>query len=464
VHTSLPASSTTLDLAALAALAARVSALAVPGDPQYPALCAPWNVSVPTEPLAVVDAADATDVVAAVDFAATAGIPIAVQATGHGAADNLAGALLVRTARMNGIEIHADARWARVEAGVRWQAVLDAAAPYGLAALAGSSPTVGVVGYTTGGGMGPLARTLGVAADLVRAFDVVTGDGVLRRVTATEHPDLFWGLRGGKGALGIVTAIEFDLLPIHEIYAGALYFAGEDAPAVLREWAAWCPGLPPEATTSVVLLQLPAMPGVPEPLAGRATVAVRFAWTGDAAAGEAVLAPMRDVAPRLIDAVGPLPYGALAMIHADPVDPLPSMEHHGLLRDLPPEAVDTVLQLAGPGAGSPQLLVEIRQMGGAIAAGDPDRHAFGSPDAGFTFLAIGIGAPPVGDAVAAHAAALFDAMAPWLTGTALPNFAAGSSASRYARVYPAPVLERLRELSRKYDPAGILLAGRGLGG
>jgi hypothetical protein len=310
--------------------------------------------------------------------------------------------------------------------------------------------------------MGPLARTLGVAADLVRSFDVVTGDGELRRASATENPDLFWGLRGGKGALGIVTAIEFDLLPIREIYAGALYFDGEHAASVLRRWATWCPGLPREATTSVVLLQLPVMPGVPEPLAGRATVAVRFAWTGDAAAGEAALAPMREVAPRLIDAVGPLPYGALAMIHADPVDPLPSMEHHGLLRDLPPEAVETVLRLAGPEAASPQLLVEIRQMGGAIAAGDPDRHAFGSPDAGYTMLAIGIAVPPLADAVAAHASALYDAMTPWLTGTALPNFAAGSSPARNRRVYAPAVLKRLAELSRRYDPAGILLAGHGL--
>ena len=148
-----------------------------------------------------------------------------------------------------------------------WQRVLDAAGAHGLAALAGSSPGVGVVGYTTGGGVGPLARTLGLASDRVRAFDVVTGDGELRRATRDEHPDLFWALRGGKGALGVVTAIEFDLLPIPEIHAGALYFDGSHAAAVLGRWVDWSAALPPQATTSLALMQLPSMPGVPEPLA-----------------------------------------------------------------------------------------------------------------------------------------------------------------------------------------------------
>jgi len=168
------------------------------------------------------------------------------------------------------------------------------------------------VGYTTGGGHGPLARQHGLASDRVRAFDVVTGDGVLRRATSTEHPDLFWGLRGGKGALGIVTAVEVDLLPIPTLYGGALFFAGADAGAVLRAWTGWCPSLPPQATTSIALLNLPAMPGVPAPLADRPTVRVRFAWVGDPTAGEAARAPMRAAATPIIDAVAVMPYAAWA--------------------------------------------------------------------------------------------------------------------------------------------------------
>ena len=227
----------------------------------------------------------------------------------------------------------------------------------------------------------------------MRAFEVVTGDGELRRASADVHPDLFWGLRGGKGALGVVTAVEFDLLPIREIYAGALYFDGSHAADLLARWAEWCAVLPPEATTSIALMQLPSMPGVPEPLADRLTVAVRFAWTGDPDAGRDILAPMRGVATPLIDGVGQIPYPALGSIHADPVDPMPSHEHSGLLASLPPAAIEAILRLAGPGSGSPQLVVEIRQLGGAIAAAGGAPSAFPSRDAAFSLFLVGLAVP-----------------------------------------------------------------------
>ncbi len=454
----------TADRPDLGGLTGLVSSIAYPDDDRYASLAAPFNVSITNLPLAVVEARDAEEIARTVQFAAANGIPVAVQCTGHGAMDDLDGALLVLTRGLSELVVHPDDRWARVGAGLTWQPLLDAAGAHGLAALAGSSPGVGVVGYTTGGGVGPLARTLGIASDRVRAFDVVTGDGELRRASADEHPDLFWGLRGGKGALGLVTAVEFDLLPIREIYAGALYFDGSDAAALLARWAEWCSGLPPEATTSIALMQLPAMPGVPEPLADRLTVAVRFAWNGDPGAGRDVLAPMRAAAPTLIDGVGPLPYAALGVIHADPPDPLPFHEHGSLMASLPPAAIDTLVGLTGPGSGSPLLLVEIRQLGGAIAAADSSASAFCSRDAAFSLFTIGLAVPPLSDAVKAHASAVATSLAPWLTGLALPNFAPGSSTERFRRVYDAATLQRLASLSRTYDPAGILVAGRGLRG
>jgi hypothetical protein len=448
----------------LRGLAAQVSSVAFPEDPRYAALAMPWNVSVASRPLAVIEAVDAGDIARTLRFAAARGIPVAVQCTGHGAMDDLDGALLLLTRGMSECVVHPDARWVRVGAGLTWQPVLDAVGAHGLAALAGSSPGVGVVGYTTGGGVGPLARTLGIASDRVRAFDVVTGDGELRRASVDEHPDLFWGLRGGKGALGVVTAVEFDLLPIQKIYAGALYFDGSHAADLLERWASWSATLPPEATTSIALMQLPSMPGVPEPLADRLTVAVRFAWTGDPDVGRDVLAAMRGVASPLIDGVGQIPYVALGSIHADPVDPMPSSEHSGLLASLPPAAIEAILRLAGPGSGSPQLVVEIRQLGGAIAAAGGAPSAFPSRDAAFSLFLVGLAVPPLLDAVKGHAAAMIAALEPWLKGRELPNFAPGGSAERFRRVYDPATLQRLASLSRTYDPAGILLAGRGLAG
>ncbi len=187
-----------------------------PGDPRYDALVSPWNLAVTVAPAAVVDARTADDVAAAVRFAGAHGLTAGVQATGHGAIPGIHGHLLIVTKGLDELAVHPEG-WARVGAGVKWLPVIEAAAPYGLAALNGSSSDVGIVGYTTGGGVGPMARTFGLAADRVRAFDVVTGDGVQRRVTPTEHPDLFFALRGGKGTAGIVTAVEFDLIHLPDV-------------------------------------------------------------------------------------------------------------------------------------------------------------------------------------------------------------------------------------------------------
>ncbi|MGK5685154.1 FAD-binding oxidoreductase [Actinoplanes sp. URMC 104] len=434
-------------------------ALALPGEPLYAELTAGFNVAITATPAAVVEARDAQDVAEAVRFAAATGRSVAVQATGHGLAGTLDGAILVHTGRLDECVVHPDG-WARVGAGVRWQQVLDAAALHGLAPLCGSAPGVGVVGYTTGGGLGPVARTFGWASDRVRAIEIVTGDGTPRRVTATDEPDLFWGVRGGKGALGIVTALEFDLVPLSTVYAGALYFAGADAATVVHRWREWSSSLPVEATTSLALLQLPPMPGVPEPLAGTFTVAVRFAWTGPAESGAAVLAPMRAAATPLIDAVQTIPYAAIGMVHADPTDPMPVIEETDLLSALPAEAVDALLAVAGPQARSPQVMVELRQLGGALAAEPRHPSALCHRDAAYALILIGVPVPPVAEAIVPHAAAVRQALAPWATGGALPNLSSGSGAERIARSYDPATLARLVSLAERYDPANVLRAGQ----
>lgn len=197
----------------MVALRNHVSApVALPGERVYERAM-PWNVAVPVQPAAVVLASTASDVAEVMRFANDRGLRVAVQATGHGAVPIGADTVLVLTAGLTGCVVDPVARAARVGAGVKWQTVLDAAAPHGLAPLCGSAPGVGVVGYLSGGGIGPLVRSFGLSADHVRAFEMVTGAGQVLRVTPDEHADLFWGLRGGKSMLGIVTAVEIDLLP-----------------------------------------------------------------------------------------------------------------------------------------------------------------------------------------------------------------------------------------------------------
>ncbi len=320
--TLVPADAAIGDLADLgAALRPLIDGtVALPSEPEY-ARCAPWNVAAAVEPAAVVFARSARDVVETVRFAASVGCSVAVAATGHGALPVGPDSVLLHTGEMTDCDVDPDARVARIGAGATWQHVLDAATPYGLAPLCGSSPSVGVVGFLTGGGIGPLVRTVGVSSDYVRAFELVTGSGDLLRVTPDQHGDLFWGLRGGKSTLGIVTAVEIDLPLIPEFYGGAIYFDGSDAAAVLHEWQRWGAGLPESVTTSVAMLQLPELPDVPPPLAGRFTVAVRYAGLGDPVRRCDLLTPMRAVAPAVLDAVGVMPYAAIGAVHADP--PIP---------------------------------------------------------------------------------------------------------------------------------------------
>lgn len=438
---------------ALAELAGRIGGqVLLPGTGAYTAAATPWNVAVASSPVAVVAVADAADVQAAVRFADAHDLDIVVQATGHGALAQTRPSLLVHTGRLDEITIDPVARRARVGAGVRWQRVLDAAAEHGLGALAGSAPHVGVVGYLTGGGLSPVARTFGYGSDLVTAFDVVTGDGELRRASATENPALFWALRGGKGALGVVTAVEFELLDVARIYGGCLYFDGADAERIVSAWKTWSATLPEQASTSVAVLRLPPLPAVPPPLAGRCTVAVRFAWVGDPSEGERTIDPIRGLAPVVFGGLDVLPFPALGMIHSDPVDPMPVHEQSVLLRELPDTAVRTLLARTGPQADCPQVIVELRLLGGALAREPRQPSAVCHRDAAYSLLTIGIAAPPVVEATARHAGELMAAMEPWSGGIATPNFGATSDPALVARRYDPATLSRLVTLSASYDP------------
>ncbi|GAB2637504.1 FAD-binding oxidoreductase [Prescottella soli] len=433
--------------------------VALPGQPGYE-LTTPWNLAVPVTPRAVVAAANADDVATTVRFAGQHGLRVAVQRTGHGAVAVSGDVLLVHTGRLNECVVDPDTRTAHIGAGVIWQDVLDAAAPHGLAPLTGSSATVGVAGFLTGAGIGPLVRTYGLSSDHVQAFDVVTGGGEQLHVTPDEHAELFWGLRGGKATLGIVTAVEIDLLPLSQIYGGALYFDGADAAVVAHAWLDWCRDLPEHSSTSIAFLQLPPLPQIPPPLAGRLTVSVRFASVADEPEAESLIARLRAVATPLIDSVGPMPYAALSAIHADPVDPMPTHEFNALTHPLSHDAVDALLAVAGPGSGSPQTVIELRLLGGALAREPRHRSAFCHRGASFALMVVGVLAPPLAEAVVEHARVVAQAVATWVTGGALPNFAASADPERIARSYDEDTWHWLGALANDLDPRGVLHVGQ----
>ncbi|MEV4327659.1 FAD-binding oxidoreductase, partial [Microbispora rosea] len=274
-------------------------------------------------------------------------------------------------------------------------------------------------------------------------------------------PDLFWALRGGKAGFGVVTSITLDLLPLTGVYGGGLFFAAEDAGQVLHAYRGWAGTLPETTTTSVALLRLPPLPELPPQLSGRFVVHLRVAHVGEGQEAEALLAPMRAVAEPVLDAVGPLPYAAIDSIHQDPTGPMPVAERGALLRELTAETVDALLAVAGPAAQVPLAVVELRQLGGALARQPKEPNAVGGRDGAFTLLAIGAPVPELMDtAVPAAVRAVIEALAPWSTGGALINFQGGALApEQISRAWPQETLRRLAKLREVYDPANLFRFG-----
>ena len=197
---------------------------------------------------------------------------------------------------MTGAEIDAENRRARVSAAAKWRDVSALASARGLAPLSGLSAEVGVVGYTLGGGLGWLSRKHGLACNSVLAAEVITADGKLVRADRSNEPDLFWALRGGGGSFGAVTALEFELYPAEELYAGMFAWPWERTADVLHAWREWISGLPDELSTLARILQLPRLPNVPEPVRGRQLVVIEAAYLGAAGSAGELLRPLQDLA------------------------------------------------------------------------------------------------------------------------------------------------------------------------
>jgi FAD/FMN-containing dehydrogenase len=444
-----------------AALAHRVRGPVLrPVDENFAGELAGFNLAVQHRPAMVVGAMDAADVAATVTWAAAHGLPVAVQATGHGQTHPIDGGVLITTRRLADVSIDVAARTARVGAGVIWRQVIEAAAEHGLAPLNGSSSGVGVVGYTVGGGMGLLARRYGFAADHVRSLEVVTADGRIRTVDAEHDPDLFWALRGaGRQGFGVVTAIEFDLVEVRTLYGGGIFYAGSAAAGVLHAFRAWAPTLPEESTASVALLRLPDLPGLPEPLRGKFVVHLRYAHLGGATEGAQLLAPMRAAGPSLMDTVSEMPYRAVDSIHADPTDPMPAHDAGALLKDLPPEAVDALLAVAGPDVDVPLAMVEVRVLGGALRRQAEVPNAVSGRSGAFSVYALGPMVPGLEQVVPAVVASVVDALEPFRADELLTNLSGHTGTEGALPERRTADRERLAQIKRSYDPTGMFGAG-----
>lgn len=430
------------------------------GDEGLAAEIACFNPAIRHDPDIVVAVASEDDVAAAVRFARAAGLPVRVQCTGHGAEAPIAGGMIISTRGLDALSIDGVSRLARIGAGVRWAPVIVAAAEHGLAPITGSSTSVGAIGYSLGGGIGPLARTYGFTADWIRGFRVVTAEGAIVTADAETNPDLFWALRGGKGGLAVVTEMTLELVPLRSLYGGSVFFEGPAIEPALRAWVDWSAELPDEATTSVVLLAVPDIDGPPPPLRGRTVLSVRFAYPGDAAEGERLFAPVRAAADVYLDFVAEMPATAVASIHNDPEEGGPTWIRGFMLDTFDQDAADVILELAGPGSGSPFLAVELRQLGGATARDTVDGTAVGGRDSGYTLSLLSGDPSTFAEAAPARATAIAEALRDRISAVTNVNFAGDlADKAAFERVWPPAVFERLEAARDQWDPDRVFAFG-----
>jgi hypothetical protein len=424
-----------------------------PDHVDYQAESHGFDLAVVQRPAVVVAANSSADVARAVGYASDHGWPVGLMATGHGQPVSMTDGLLINTRRLTEVQVDSGAATARVAAGATWEHVVAATAPYGLAPLCGAAPGVGATSYTLGGGIGLLSRRYGFAADHVNRVDLVTADGRELVVTADQQPDLFWGLRGGGGNFGAVTAIEIGLFPVAELYGGSLFFPGEQSAAVLAAFRSAIETAPDSLSLSVAFVTLPDVPVIPAPLRGRFIAHVRVAYLGAEADGQRLIKDLRGCADAILDTARRMPFAEIGTIHSDPTRPMPVNSASVALRSIPDELERHVLAVIGP---SCPFLLELRHLGGALAQPPAVANAVGHRNAELNvFTSAFPGTDPAVTGPLQNG--LIASLRPWSAGGALLNFqpAGHNSPADVATLYEPEILERLRTLKAKWDPTNM---------
>ena len=434
-----------------------------PDDPGWDQARGAWNLAVEQRPAAVALAQGAGDVAAVIAFASANGLRVAAQGTGHGAGTlgELHDTVLIKTERMRGIELDRQRAIARIEAGVLAAELGAAAQQAGLCALPGSSPDVGVVGFTLGGGLGWLGRRYGFACNRVRAIELVGADGEPRTIDAEHEPELFWALRGGGGGFAIVTALQIELVAVAEVYAGTLILPAEVGVEAIRRYRDWAAGVDRDVTSIVRFLRLPPLPEIPEPIRDRPLLTIGAACIADRERGERLIAPLRELGEPIMDSFGQIPGEGLSRIHMDPEHPVPGIGDHALIAELPDQAIEAFAGAVGPQAGSALLLGELRQLGGALGEAGERAGALDKLDGAFLLSAIGSPASPeTGETIEADLARVHGAMQPWEAPGGYLNFA--ERPCDLDAILPAEVCHRLREVKHRWDPHGLIRSNHSL--
>jgi FAD/FMN-containing dehydrogenase len=450
----MPPPATTADLAPFAR----------PGEAEYRQATAAYQLAATVDPVGAFVARSVADVVCAVGTARSARLPIQVITTGHAMSRcaPLSNSLLLRPEIEAPVRIDVDARTARVPAGTRWQDVVSEAAQHGLAALHGSSPTVGVIGFLLGGGISFYGRRFGISSNFVRSLTVVLADGEIVTASALENAELFWALRGGGGGFGIVVEAEVDLVPIANIITGAIMWDAADAMEIAPLWQRWAATAPDAVTTTLRLLNLPPVDGVPPEIAGKQVLALDGAVIAPTTAdlkeaeliADALLAPLRAAATPLIDTWAAATPRELHLTHMDPQEPFAYRSDTALLREFDDEGWRTFFRAAGVGSGTTLVSVELRQLGGAFAVPSDNGGVFDHIDAACLYWSGGLMTGPFEHTTPVDIERIRDATLRYRTGLTAPTWAECYDLPQQ-RTYDNETLVAIERIRKQVDPEGL---------
>ena len=425
-----------------------------PEDASYDEARQVHNAVIDKHPALIVKAANAGDVARTVVFARESGLELAVRGGSHSLAGygTSEGGIVLDLGAMKGLHIDPERRLAWAQPGLRAEEYTVAAAAHGLATPFGDTGSVGIGGLTLGGGIGWLVRRHGLAIDALVSVEIVTADGRLLTASATEHPDLFWAVRGGGGNFGVVTRFQFRLYPVPEILGGALFMpATREVLQALEPIAA---SAPEELTTISVLMAAPPAPFIPAEVHFQPTLAILFVYAGDAEAGQAALEPFRQVATPLAELVTPMPYPGIYEMLRDAEQRAPASHRSVFLDTLDDAVIDEMLaRHAAP--SSPMAMTQIRILGGAMARVPAEATAFAHRDANVMVIVMTPFEDPAD--LPTHAAwtqSYFEALQPKATGV-YSNFLEAEGEARIREAYPTATYRRLADVKRRYDPTNL---------
>ena len=427
-------------------------ALLRPGDDGYEAARTIWNAMIDKRPALIVRCIGVADVIQAVNFARTHDLLVAVRGGGHNVAGNAVcdGGLMIDLSPMKSVHVDPVRRTARAEPGVTWREFDHETQAFGLATTGGVIPTTGVAGLTLGGGIGWLMGSYGLSCDNLISVDVVTADGRLLQASATENPDLFWGVRGGGGNFGVVTSFEYQLHAVGQVLGGMVIHPVERAREVLKFYREFTRMAPDALTSMAVCLTSPE---------GAPVVALLACYNGPLAEGEKVLQPLRAFGPPLVDHIGPMTYTAIQnMLEAGFPSGLQNYWKSNFLQDLSDDAiavmVDSFAQMPAPTSA---LVIE--HISGAVSRVCEDATAFTHRQAPYNLLIVGIW-PDLADndTNIRWVRQTWDAMQPFSSGAVYVNYlgqAADEGAERIKEAYGVAKYERLLALKKQYDPTNL---------